>query len=295
MRIRSKIGMLFVLMSPVLLFSLFTATDMTESSKWKSTTASTVTLPGIETSYNEKNMTTLTVVRTIPRRKRSAQEFCSNHNDRKASDDLLRSDRERSQPDRRFSSSSYWEARYKNGGNSGAGSYGKLADFKAQIINDIVRANAVRSVTEFGVGDGNQLRLASYPRYIGVDVSPTILQKAKTQWSQDPSKQFFIATPGNVSLVSSEMTLSLDVIYHLIELPVFQQYMDDLFKAAERFVVIYAFDRTERIAPHVLYRKFTDYINIRFPCWKLMKMIPNPWKGSGGADFYVYERSTSDE
>jgi hypothetical protein len=30
---------------------------------------------------------------------------------------------------------SYWEERYANGGNSGQGSAGQLADFKAEILN----------------------------------------------------------------------------------------------------------------------------------------------------------------
>lgn len=33
------------------------------------------------------------------------------------------------------SSKEYWEQRYAGGGTSGAGSYGKLAEFKAEIIN----------------------------------------------------------------------------------------------------------------------------------------------------------------
>ena len=33
-------------------------------------------------------------------------------------------------------SEKYWEKRYIAGGNSGAGSYGKLAEFKAEVLND---------------------------------------------------------------------------------------------------------------------------------------------------------------
>ena len=36
-------------------------------------------------------------------------------------------------------SKNYWEERYKTGGNSGAGSYDRLAKFKAQIINDFIK------------------------------------------------------------------------------------------------------------------------------------------------------------
>src|SRR5690349_10767553 len=61
------------------------------------------------------------------------------------------------------STSNYWESRYARGGNSGPGSYGRLAAWKAEFLNDFVRDNEVKSVVELGCGDGNQLRLMRYP------------------------------------------------------------------------------------------------------------------------------------
>jgi len=40
----------------------------------------------------------------------------------------------------------YWENRYKNNGNSGAGSYGRLAEFKAEIINKFIADKNINSV-----------------------------------------------------------------------------------------------------------------------------------------------------
>ncbi len=65
----------------------------------------------------------------------------------------------------------YWNGRYKAGGNSGIGSYGRLAEFKAEIINNFVADYEIHTVIEWGCGDGNQLSLAQYPQYIGFDVS----------------------------------------------------------------------------------------------------------------------------
>ena len=56
-----------------------------------------------------------------------------------------------------FNSSKYWEDRYKNGGNSGAGSYNTLAKFKASVINHFIENNKIQSLIDYGVGDGNQL------------------------------------------------------------------------------------------------------------------------------------------
>ncbi len=65
-------------------------------------------------------------------------------------------------------SDKYWEQRYAVGGNSGVGSYGKFANFKAEVINKFVREHKIKSVIEFGCGDGNQLKLANYPSYYTV-------------------------------------------------------------------------------------------------------------------------------
>ena len=55
------------------------------------------------------------------------------------------------------------EKRYSAGGNSGAGSYSQLAEFKAQVLNRFVATHDVKHIIEFGSGDGNQLALAEYP------------------------------------------------------------------------------------------------------------------------------------
>jgi len=70
-------------------------------------------------------------------------------------------------------SDTYWTSRYTRGKDSGSGSYGKFAAFKAGVLNDFIRENAIESVIEFGCGDGNQLGLMECPRYLGYDISIT--------------------------------------------------------------------------------------------------------------------------
>ena len=89
----------------------------------------------------------------------------------------------------------YWEERYQNSGTSGAGSYGRLAKFKADVINSFVRENKIGSVIEFGCGDGHQLSLAFYPQYVGLDVSPTAIKMCKEKFAQDKTKSFFLYDP----------------------------------------------------------------------------------------------------
>ena len=44
------------------------------------------------------------------------------------------------------SSGDYWEKRYNSGGNSGAGSYNNLADFKGEIINSFIVKKKITNI-----------------------------------------------------------------------------------------------------------------------------------------------------
>jgi len=192
-------------------------------------------------------------------------------------------------------SSSYWEERYLKGGNSGAGSYGRLAEYKAEIINEFVLSNNIVSVIEFGCGDGNQLSLSSYPSYIGVDVSEKAVELCRKMFKVDDSKSFMLAS--GYAGEKADLSISLDVIYHLVEDSVFAPYMQELFAAANRFVIIYSsnFDGDDVAqASHVRHRKFTDWVEVNRPDFGLLKVIDNryPFRGDGScesfADFYIY-------
>lgn len=194
-------------------------------------------------------------------------------------------------------SATYWDSRYVAGGNSGNGSYGELAAFKATILNEFVETHAIESVIEFGCGDGNQLLLANYPRYLGFDVSPTAIDGCHELFAEDPSKSF--ALVGEYAGEKADLAMSLDVIYHLVEDAVYQHYLTQLFSSAERYVVVYASNYDEPASPrhpHVRHRRFTDWVARHQPEWKQIRHLPNPYPynesdGTGTfADFYFFAR-----
>lgn len=195
-------------------------------------------------------------------------------------------------------SEDYWKQRYQSGGTSGAGSYGRLAQFKAEVINEVVREKQISSVIEFGCGDGNQLSLSEYPSYIGFDVSPEAISQCQLKFANDRSKTFKLIDA--YANETAQLTLSLDVIYHLTEDEVFNIYMKQMFDSSTRFVIIYSSntDKQSRIqAPHVKHRNFSKWIEENKPGWKLMRHIPNKYPYSDDeqvetfADFYLYEKT----
>lgn len=189
----------------------------------------------------------------------------------------------------------YWEERYASGDHSGSGSYGKYAQFKAEVINDFIAQHAVESVIEFGCGDGNQLKLGKYPRYLGLDISPTAISLCREQFAADQSKTFKLMS--EYSGEQADLTLSLDVIFHLVEDAVFESYMQTLFGASARYVIIYSSNSqgSFNARAHERHRKFTDWVDKNAQGWKLAYHIPNryPYSGSGGsvADFFIYEKA----
>jgi hypothetical protein len=195
-------------------------------------------------------------------------------------------------------SENYWIERYNTGGNSGDGSYRKLAEFKAEIINKFVTQKNIKTIIEYGCGDGNQLKLAEYPSYTGFDVSPKALSICREAFLNDVTKTFKMMD--DYSSETAELTLSLDVIYHLIEDTVYSNYMDRLFDSSHRFVIIYASDTNvnpEAQAAHIKHRNFTKWVGSMKPEWSLIRHIPNryPFNGdtenSSFADFFIYERT----
>jgi len=194
-----------------------------------------------------------------------------------------------------FHSPNYWDARYAAGGNSGAGSYGNLAMFKAHVLNEFVAENHIDSVIEFGCGDGNQLSLSSYPQYTGLDISPRAVKRCQEHFRGDPTKRFLVYDQGHLTTEKAELALSLDVIYHLVEDPIYLRHMRDLFEAATHFVIIYS-DNLEspRDSLHVRHRRFSDWIEQNQPGWNLIRHIPNKYPPELGmqlgswADFWIY-------
>lgn len=201
-------------------------------------------------------------------------------------------------------SDQYWQDRYVTGGKSGAGSVGRLARFKADVLNRFVADHAITSVLELGSGDGSQLELAAYPDYTGIDISEAAVAMCRKRFAGDSAKRFLTAIPEGQSY---DLTMSLDVIYHLIEDSTFADYLGALFAASREWVVIYSSNMTHAEAierfpefaatRHVTHRRFSDWVDENQPGWTLFERIANrfpydtanPDKTSF-ADFYVYRK-----
>jgi hypothetical protein len=203
-----------------------------------------------------------------------------------------------------FESGTYWETRYSQGGNSGSGSYGHLAQFKAEVLNKFVAEKNIGSVIEFGCGDGNQLTMARYPKYIGLDVSRAIIKKCIEKFRNDSTKSFFLYDSecffDNGQIFQHNLAMSLDVLYHLVEPEIYEKHLKHLFASSNKYVVIFSpNENLPRTSPHEAYRKFTDDVAKLAGNFKLIEVIKNKYnspeydgENRSGADFYFYEKQS---
>ena len=203
---------------------------------------------------------------------------------------------------KRFNSADYWQKRYLIGRNSGAGSYSRLAQFKADIINEFVENHSIKTVIEWGCGDGNQLKLAKYPEYIGLDVAQEAINICIAKFKDDHTKKFIWSGSKDFKLENrADLALSLDVLYHLVEDKIFDKYMRQLFDSSNKFVCIYSCNDNynKNRKEHVKHRTFTDWIDKNCgESWKLIHFVKNKYpydvndiNNTSWSDFYFYKKN----
>lgn len=184
---------------------------------------------------------------------------------------------------------------------------GKLAQFKANVINEFNEKIDVSTYIEIGCGDGSQIERYEIGEYVGLEVSQAALDSCIEKHGEDPGKSFFLYHPkyfvDHHRVFQCDVSMSLDIIYHLVEDELFERHMTHLFQCASQYVIIYSsnmkhqeYEESESCASHVKHRKFTEWIDEHAKEWELYEKVENefplskyPEKGTW-SDFYIYER-----
>lgn len=138
---------------------------------------------------------------------------------------------------------SYWESRYKGGGDSGWGSYGESEKFKAEFLNRLIDRHNIQSVIDFGCGDGNQLIKINFKKYLGLDVSSSAINICRGRFSDDKSKSFLLYNPTaflNNGFLTADAVICLDVLYHIVDENEFGKTLNDIFSCGARYIILYS-------------------------------------------------------
>lgn len=149
-------------------------------------------------------------------------------------------------------SNQYWKNVYKWGGNSGRASRGDVAAAKADFVNAVCSKYGIDTVVEYGCGDGVTASLITAKRYIGFDISPHAIAYAQDR-CRDSASHMFLNYDGlskdevfeivNRNKASENiLSISMDVIFHLIEDETFFRYMDYLCTSPSKLVAVFCSD-----------------------------------------------------
>ncbi|MEC0125997.1 class I SAM-dependent methyltransferase [Paenibacillus pabuli] len=196
-----------------------------------------------------------------------------------------------------FDYKEYWEQTYRSGETSGRGSYGVLAEFKAEVVNGLIQRENITSVIEFGCGDGNQLQYMNYSEYLGVDVAASSVRLCASKFANDSSKSFMLYTPGlwiNRGFLQADLTVCLDVLYHITDETDFRSTLYDILHASAEWVVLYTRLKANdnpgirTIQDRNLFHYLFDY-----PDFKVQEIIPQRYPDQSSADFVILRRTPS--
>ena len=171
----------------------------------------------------------------------------------------------------------YWDNRYKNGGNSGAGSYGDMLNRKLDWLKKL---EGIKTIYELGCGDFNfgwrLLQFFPDATYIGTDMSETIIERNK----QIAPKHTFTT---NKVIIPSDLVLCVDVLFHVLDEKELEDILNGLEKAWTKYLVITAYERDEEMTNHVRIRKF-DYKRFGEP------IVREICEEEGSLYFYIWKK-----
>jgi SAM-dependent methyltransferase len=179
----------------------------------------------------------------------------------------------------------YWEQRYAAGKRgSGPGSAGEHARQKAAGVNAVITRRGVRSVVDWGCGDGEVARLVEAEQYLGLDLSMTALDVCRAKM---PAREFRLVHGALEPGPLADLALSLDVLYHLVDDVLYRRYLELLLASAPlAYVVSTHRPEDPSSAGHVRHREWLNDLPAE---WAVAEYYPPA--GSDGRAAWLLERA----
>lgn len=129
----------------------------------------------------------------------------------------------------------YWNKRYLEGGNSGAGSVGELREWKWSIIDKYVPS--LSSIVDIGCGDLSFWEVRGLPyNYLGTDISEEIIHRNKQKY---PHSGFMVSGHLNPPKVKSPVVFCFDVLFHITTITEHLLTINNLCEISEDYIFIY--------------------------------------------------------
>lgn len=127
----------------------------------------------------------------------------------------------------------YWEERYSGGRTSGAGSVGKLREWKWKIIDGVV--GPLGGVVDVSCGDLSFWENRDCEKYIGIDVSETVISQDRVR---RPSWRFVCAPAEIKQNIKGETVLCMDVLFHIMDDDKYDCILSNLVSYSTHWIVV---------------------------------------------------------
>lgn len=135
----------------------------------------------------------------------------------------------------------YWDDRWVNGPEC-PGSVGDQAMSKAAWLNSVIYDLDVRSLVDWGCGDGSQAALVNVGMYVGVEVAPSAWEAASVALATRDNCCIVLAPPGQSITIRADMAVSMDVVFHLTADHEYEEWLARVFGSATKFVAVHGTD-----------------------------------------------------
>jgi len=162
-----------------------------------------------------------------------------------------------------FNLKEYWQNRYVSGGNSGAGSYGEEAKFKSEYINSVIKKYNIKSLVDYGCGDGNQLLyLNGFDKYYGYDIAPESINLCKKRMFN--SEIYTFTSILDELDNNSDLGMTIDTLFHQIYDEDYFDLLNRIFNFANhKYVLLYTNNAImNKTAEHVRHRKVIEDVKL---------------------------------
>jgi len=132
----------------------------------------------------------------------------------------------------------YWEQRYATGGTSGAGSIGKIREWKWRIIRQYV--GDPEEVLDVGCGDLSFWEGRNCASYVGIDIAPSVLVRNR---QRRPTWAFIAATASVRIKVRRRVVFCLDLVFHILDDDEYFAILDNLCEYTGEWLFIFTWRR----------------------------------------------------
>lgn len=185
----------------------------------------------------------------------------------------------------------YWEQRYRKGWNSGKGSRGLYRAWKWRIIQShLQKPVSLSTFIDLGCGDHSFWKGRKSLTYLGLDKSPTIINKNRTKWPNKEWRCWDVTEPAPV-VESYDAALVMDVLFHVEELDDARSILRNAGSCAE-FVFARNWNtdlRRGRPDDYQAYHNNLDLVDA-IPTHQFWAMHTDPWYADNGSSVLVWKR-----